>query len=91
MIKYKANDIKIHEVVDNITNNLLQIKVFYDTNSNFIHMHSEEDDFNVLYGNGMDLHWLQCNYQGDTKEYKQIQQLLDDISNKVRELYNLYK
>ncbi|HCL4455057.1 TPA: hypothetical protein N2D10_003083 [Clostridium botulinum] len=89
MTEYKVDTTKIRGGVSNMNNNLLQIKIFYDTNSNLIHIYSEEDDFNVLYGNGMDLHWLQCNYQGDTKEYEQIQQLLDDISDKVRKLYNI--
>lgn len=91
MMEYGADASKISEEGDNINNNLLQIKIFYDTNSSLIHIYSEEDDFNILYGNGMDLHWLQCNYQGDTKEYNQILKLLDDISDKVEELYKLCK
>ncbi|HID0767976.1 TPA: hypothetical protein ACXDAZ_002505 [Clostridium botulinum] len=67
------------------------LKIFYDEDSDFIHINSKEDDFNILYGNGMNMHGLQCKFQGDTKEYNQILKLLDDISDKVEELYKICK
>jgi len=59
----------------------------YDEKLDFVDINS--DDFGITYGNGLGGHGLQCIYGGGTDVYNEIQDILDDISGKIRRLYIL--
>lgn len=63
------------------------IIIGYDKNSKFVDIKS--DDFGLIYGNGYGGHGLQCNFVGGTERHKQIEKLLDEMSDKIRELHEL--
>ncbi len=37
------------------------------------------------------MHGLQCNFDGDAKEYLEVQNVLDEIADLVRKLNKIYK
>ncbi|APF25264.1 MULTISPECIES: hypothetical protein [Clostridium] len=45
----------------------------------------------INYANTPTMHGLQCNFDGDAKEYLEVQNVLDEIADLVRKLNKIYK
>ena len=45
----------------------------------------------LTYVNTPAMHGLQCNFDGDTKEYLEVQKVLEEMTNLARKLNEIYK
>lgn len=51
----------------------------------------ESDELCITYANIPTTHGLQCNFEGDTQEFLEVEKTLLEISNLVRKLNRIYK
>ena len=51
----------------------------------------KSDDMCITYINSPTIHGLQCNFNGDTKEYNAVMKKAQKIAELVRELDKIYK
>lgn len=51
----------------------------------------ESNDLCITYANTPTMHGLQCNFDGDTEEFLEVEKTLVGISNLVRKLNKIYK
>jgi len=49
------------------------------------------DELCVTYANTDRMHGLQCNFEGDTKEYLEIQNILEEMTTLAKKLNIIYK
>ncbi|MDF2879658.1 MAG: hypothetical protein K0R54_215 [Clostridiaceae bacterium] len=65
------------------------LTVKYDTKDGFIDIDSGLNDFCLSYGNGYNGHGLQCVFSGEDTRHKVILDLLDEVSDKIKKIYQI--
>lgn len=64
-----------------------RLSIDYDTEDKSIDIHS--NGFNIIYGNVYERHGLLCNCTENKEKYDKIMQLMDEIADRVREVYKI--